>query len=91
LNAYIYLTILLSKVIGTFNDNVQQAAASPTRAFVDEVPHHDPVPNGRVSEALRQLALLYMNDPNSQLATIRMEPGHANEVAVVITLKLTNL
>lgn len=78
-------------MIGTFNDNVQQAAASPTRAFVDEVSHHDPVPNGRVSEALRQLALLYMNDPNSQLATIRMEPGHANEVTVVITLKLTNL
>ena len=89
----IYLTILSPKVIDTFNDDVQQVAGGPAPAFLDEVPHQDPVLNGRASEVLRQLALLYLNDPNSQLATIRMEPGHANseEVTVVITLKLTNL
>ena len=85
------MTTLLPKVIDAFNDDVQQAAASATLAFPNEVPHQDPVPNGRASEVLRQLALLYFNDPNSQLATIRMEPDRADGVMVVITLKLTNL
>jgi hypothetical protein len=74
-----------------FNDDVQQAAAGPAPAFLSEVPHQDPVPNRRASEVLRQLALLYLNDPNSQLVTIRMGPGHDSEVTVDITLKLTNL
>ncbi len=59
--------------------------------FLDGVPHRGPVPNGGVTEVLRQLAILYLNDPNSQLAMIHMEPGHINEVTVVITLKLTDL
>ncbi len=50
-----------------------------------------PVPNERTSEVLRQLANLYLNDPNSKVAAIRMEPGHADEVTVVVTLKLTDL
>jgi hypothetical protein len=78
-------------VIDAFNDDVQQAAGGPTPAFLDEVPHQDPVPNERASEVLRQLALLYLNDPNSQLVMIRMGPGHADEVTVDFTLKLTNL
>jgi hypothetical protein len=81
-------------VIDAFNDDVQQAAAGPAPAFLDEVPHEDPVgpvPNGRASEVLRQLALLYLNDPSSQLTMVRMGPSHANEVTVDITLKLTNL
>jgi hypothetical protein len=78
-------------VIDAFNDDVQQAAGGPTPAFLDEVPHQDPVPNERASEVLRQLALLYLNDPNSQLVMIRMGPGRADEVTVDFTLKLTNL
>ncbi|KAI0270871.1 hypothetical protein BGY98DRAFT_1129508 [Russula aff. rugulosa BPL654] len=78
-------------VIDAFNDDAQQAAGGPTPAFLDGVPHQDPVPNGRASEVLRQLALLYLNDPNSQLVMIRMGPGHADEVTVDFTLKLTNL
>ena len=78
-------------MIDAFNDDVQQAAAGPAAAFLDEVPHEDPVPNGRASEVLRQLALLYLNDPNSQLTMVRMGPSHANEVTVDITVKLTNL
>ena len=74
-------------MIDAFNNDVQQAAGG----LAPEVPHQDPIPNGRASEVLRQLALLYLNDPNSQLAMIRMEPGHADGVTVVITLKLTNL
>ena len=78
-------------MIDAFNHDVQQAAAGPAPAFVDDVPHQDPVPNRRASEVLRQLALLYLNDPNSQLTMVRVGPGHANEVTVDISLKLTNL
>jgi hypothetical protein len=74
-----------------FNDEIQQAAAGPAPPVLDEAPHQGPVPQGRASEVLRQLALLYLNDPNSQLAMIRMEPGHNSEVTVVIALKLTDL
>ena len=62
----------------------------PAPAF-NEFPDQGPVPNGRASEVLRQLAILYLNDPNSQLAMIRMEPDHADGVMVVIALKLTDL
>jgi hypothetical protein len=78
-------------VIDAFNDEIQQAAAGPAAAFLDEVPHQDPVRNGQASEVLRQLALLYLNDPNSQLTMVRVGPGQANEVTVDISLKLTNL
>ena len=90
-NGYICLTILSPKVIDAFNDEVQQAAAAPAPAFLDEIPYQDSIPNGRASEVLRQLAILYLNDPNSQLAMMRMEPDHVDGVTVVITLKLTNL
>jgi hypothetical protein len=78
-------------VIDAFNDEVQLAAAGPAPAFFNEVPHEDPVTNGRASEVLRQLTLLYLNDPNSQLTMVRIGPSHANEVTVDIALKLTIL
>jgi hypothetical protein len=59
--------------------------------LIDELPHRVPVPNGRASEALRQLATLYLHDPDSQVAEIRMEPGRADGVMVVITVGLTDL
>jgi hypothetical protein len=91
-DVYIYLTILLPKAIDAYNDDVQQAEAGPAAAFVDEV-QQDPqaVRNERASEVLRQLALLYLNDRNSQIVMIRMGPGHGDEVTVDFTLKLTNL
>ena len=77
-------------MIDVFNGKVQQAATDPAPAF-DEFPDQDPVPNRRASELLRQLAILYLKDPNSQLATIRMEPADADGGTEVITVKLTNL
>jgi hypothetical protein len=77
-------------VIDVFNDEVQQAAAGPAPTF-DDLPDRGPVPNRRASAVLRQLALLYLNDPNSQLTMIRMEPSYADGVMVVIALKLTDL
>jgi hypothetical protein len=45
-------------------------------------------PSGPATEALRQLAILYLREPNSQVALIRMEPGHAHGVRVVVTVEL---
>ena len=78
-------------MINRFNDDLQQVAAGPTSTHFNEVPHQEPVPNGRASEVLQQLALLYLNDPNSKLVMICMGPDHDSEVTVDITLKLTNL
>jgi len=67
---------------------VQQAAVGPAPAFLDEVPYQGPVPNELAHDALRQLTLLYLNDPNSQVAMFHMEPSNGDEVTVDITLKL---
>ena len=64
-------------MIEAINNEIQQATAGPTPTFFGEVPYQDPVPNGRASEVLRQLALLYLNDPNSRLVMIRYGSGHA--------------
>lgn len=77
-------------MIDVFNNEVQRAATGPVPAF-DEFLDQGPVPNRRASEVLRQLAILYLNDPNSQLAMVHMEPGYADGVMVVITLKLTDI
>ena len=47
-----------------------------------------PVSNVQVNELLRQLAILYLHEPNSQITVIRMEPGQAHGVRVHITLEL---
>ena len=78
-------------MINTFNNEAHEAAAGHAAAFLSEMPHLGAVPNERASEVLRQLANLYLNDPNSKVAAIRIEPGHADEVTVVINLKLTDL
>ena len=74
-------------MIDAFDDEIQHAAAGPD---LDELPHQVPVPNGRASEVLRQLATVYLHDPSSQVAGISMEPGQA-DVTVVITLRMTDL
>ena len=58
------------------------------QAFFDERPGQGPVPNGTAAEILRQLAILYLREPNSQVAMINMEPGHLHGVRLVITLDL---
>ena len=69
------------------------AAAGPASAFLNEWPHgpqRGAVPNMQVNELLRQLAIRYLHDPNSQIAVILMEPGsgQAHGVRVRITLDL---
>ena len=58
------------------------------QAFFDERSDQGPVPNGTASEILRQLAILYLREPNSQVAMINMEPGHLHGVRLVITVDL---
>jgi hypothetical protein len=45
----------------------------------------------RANEVLRQLAILYLREPNSQVSVIRMEPDAVHGVRVFITLELANL
>jgi hypothetical protein len=68
----------------------QHPVARPGRAqaFFNERPDHGPVPNGPAAEILRQLAILYLREPNSQVAMINMEPGRFRRVRMVITLDL---
>jgi hypothetical protein len=74
-----------------FDGPAPNAAADPARAFLDGRPHQGPVPNGLANEVLRQLAILYLREPNSQVVVIRMEPGYARGVRVVITVELVDL
>ena len=88
--AYASLTRPLLDEIVRFDDPAQNAAAGPAPAFLDDLPNQGPVPNAQVNELLRRLAILYLRDPNSQIAVIRMEPGagQVHGVRVHITLDL---
>ncbi|KAN0116616.1 hypothetical protein V8E52_005760 [Russula decolorans] len=76
--------------INTFDDAGQHAAAGPARAFVDEWPHQDLIPNGLAAEYLQRIAIHYMHQPNLQVSLIHMEPSHAGGVKVVITLEMAD-
>ena len=73
------------------DDPIQHAAAGAARTFLDELPHQGPVPNGPANERLRQFAILYLHEPNSQAVVIRMERGHAYGVRVCISLELAGI
>lgn len=64
------------------------ARSDQAQAFLDERPDQGPVPDGPAAEILRQLAILYLREPNSEVAMINMEPGHVHGVRIVITLDL---
>ena len=50
-----------------------------------------PVFNEPARETLRRMANRYLNDPNSQVNMIRMEPGIAGGIRVDITLELADI
>jgi hypothetical protein len=72
-----------------FYDPAQNAAPGPARAFVDEWPHQGPVPNGPAHN-LRQLAILYLREPNSHVAMFHVEPSRAHGIRVDISLELAD-
>ena len=81
----------MTKEIDIFDGPDLNAAAGPARAFPDEWPPQGPVLNRPANEVLRQLAILYLREPNSEVVVIRMEPSHDHGVRVVITLELADL
>jgi hypothetical protein len=72
-------------------DAVRNAEAGPAQAFLDELPHQVPVLNEPAAEVLRRLANRYLNELDSQVDMVRMEPGPAGGIRVVITLELADL
>lgn len=82
-----------------FYDPALNGPVGPAPVFLDELPHQGPFPMPwpivpPASEVLRQLAVLYLHEPNSQAAVIRMEraqPGHAYGVRVYISLELAGI
>ncbi|KAF8477778.1 hypothetical protein DFH94DRAFT_694588 [Russula ochroleuca] len=77
--------------IDIFDDPARNAPANATRAFPDERPHRGPLANWPANEVLRELAMLYLREPNSRVAIIRVEPGRVHGVRVVIHLELADL
>ena len=57
----------------------------------NEWPPQGPVADVPANEVLRQLAILYLREPNSRVAVLRMEPSHVHGVRVFITLDLANI
>jgi hypothetical protein len=77
-----------SKEINIFDGPARDAAAGP--AFLNEWAPQGPVHNVPANEVLRQLAILYLREPNAQVSVLRMEPSHAHGVMVFIALELGN-
>jgi hypothetical protein len=91
---YIYLTRALLKEIGIFDYVARDDQAGPDRALLGEWPHQGlgPVPNDPpAAEVLRQFASRYLHQPGSRIDTVRMEPGLAGGIRVVITIELADL
>jgi hypothetical protein len=80
----------LLKDVDIFDGPAQNAVVGPAPTFPDGWPPQGPVPNMPADEILRQLAILYLREPNSRVAVIRMEPVNTRGVRVFITLELTN-
>ena len=70
----------------------QHAPGGLAPAF-GELPHqgHMPMIIEPATEVLRKLANHYLNQPDSQVGMVRMEPGLGGGVGVVITLELAAL
>jgi hypothetical protein len=81
----------LPEKIDIFDGPARNAAAGPGAAFFNEWAPHGPVPNVPANEVLRQLAILYLREPNSQVTVLRMEPSHARGIRVFIILDLGDL
>ena len=79
------------KGMNIFNHAVQHAPTGIAPAFLDGWPHQAPLPNELATEALRRLVSLCLNQPNSHVDTVWMEPSPAGGVKVVFTLELADL
>ena len=85
-----HLTFHFLKELDIFGYVDQRAAASPGLAHLDEWPHQIPAFGEPATEILRRLANRYLNLPETQVDMVRMEPGQAGRIRVVITLELAD-
>ena len=74
-----------------FHHACQDEPANLARAFLDEGLRQVPVFNEPAGEILRHMANRYLNDPDSQVNMIHMEPGTGGGIRVEITLELADL
>jgi hypothetical protein len=81
----------LLKVVDIFGHPGLNVPAGPAQAFVDELPHQVPVFNEPARDVLRRLVNRCLNEPTSKIDMVRMGPGPAGGVRVVITLDLADL
>ena len=88
---FTYLTRAFLKEVGIFDYAAGHDEAGPDRAFLGEWPHQGPVLNDPAAEVLRQFASRYLHQPGSQVDMVRMEPGLAGRIRVVITIELADL
>jgi hypothetical protein len=51
----------------------------------------DPVPDMSVTESLRRLAGRYIDNPESFVNAVRLEPGSSGRFLVVITLETADI
>ena len=86
-----YLTSHFLKQLDIFGYADQGAAADPGLANLDEWPHQVPALGEPATVILRRLANRYLDHPDSQVDMVRMEPGPAGGIRVVITVELADL
>ena len=81
------------KQIDIFDYAGQHAPGGLAPAFVNELPHqaHMPMMIEPATEVLHRLASQYLNQPDSQVGMVRMEPGIGGGIRVIITLELADL
>jgi len=79
------------KELDIFHYAGQDEPADLAQALLDEGLHQVPIFNEPSREILRRMANRYLNDPDSQVDMIRMEPGTAGGIRVNITLELADL
>jgi hypothetical protein len=56
--------------------------------FLDELPYQGPVPNEQATEVLRLLANHFLNQIDSEVDAVHMEPSLVGRIRVVITLNI---
>ena len=91
----IYLAQIVSQTFqGQNNPDPLQAGIdiAQTPVAVQPVqPRQDPTPRKLVAEGLRRLADRYVNNPNSVVDVVRLEPGSSGGFQVVIILETAEL
>jgi hypothetical protein len=79
---------------GLFGHAPQHVAPWPApaqAAFPQPFVHRAPTPVQPGTESIRRFANHYLNDPNSQIDMVYMEPGAADRFKVVIILDISDV